>query len=59
MLASVLADQGYDAQEFRQMDLGMMPVTNRAPAYDRHLTGSAILECHQPDEALSPDLLPV
>ena len=41
----VLADQGYDAQEFRQhiLDLGMMPVipprsNRKAPAdYDRHL----------------------
>ncbi|CAI8019128.1 Putative transposase for insertion sequence element IS6501, partial [Geodia barretti] len=41
----VLADQGYDAQEFRQhiLELGMMPVipprsNRKAPAdYDRHL----------------------
>ena len=41
----VLADKGYDAQEFRQhiLDLGMMPVipprsNRKAPAdYDRHL----------------------
>ena len=40
----VLADQGYDAQEFRQhiLELGMMPVipprSNRNPDYDRHRT---------------------
>ena len=65
----VLADQGYDAQEFRQhiLELGMMPVipprsNRKAPAdYDRHLyrerTSGGML--HQQDQALSPDLLPV
>ena len=45
VMASTYADQGYDAQEFRQhiLELGMMPVipprsNRKAPAdYDRHL----------------------
>ena len=65
----VLADKGYDAQEFRQhiLELGMMPVipprsNRKEPAdYDRHLYRERhLVECFtQQDEALSPDLLPV
>ena len=59
----VLADQGYDAQEFRQhiLDLGMIPVippraNRKEPAdYDRQPSGGML---HQQDQALSPDLLP-
>ena len=65
----VLADQGYDAQEFRQhiLELGMMPVipprsNRKEPAdYDWHLYRGASSGgmLHQQDQALSLDLLPV
>ena len=64
----VLADKGYDAQEFRQhiLELGMMPVipprsNRKAPAdYDRHLYRERhLVECFINKIGLAPSLLPV
>ena len=62
----VLADKGYDAQEFRQhiLELGMMPVipprSNRKAPADWACTGSAIWwNASSTRSSTMPDLLPV